>query len=1771
MKNTKRFISILLAVILIFCMLPVNVFGADTDTFSVFFSASSAAASPVDWYADEACTVPINEKIDLPRDGREYTYYFKPQKGYYVQDGLKYCVIDTDGRYNYGSGYVKDMIDGSSSITFAKNIYSDVYSVILKCPSYLMEAQDYSSLQIFVEDLAHSATAMTVADKPHFFDGKNIYFGEYDYNDDKVDEVVKWNVLGEGTAGEDSLLLLSDGILEFEVPFDENSFIGEEEQPYTADNSWNTWTNARAWCDTFETDSLTKNELAAVKKVTLNDAEYTTEEITDGDNVLQEQSRFDAFGNYENEQVFFLSAKEVETYLPYLSSRIASNSKYDWWLRSKNTYDNTDRIFDDWGDYIYYVGLISVASNTYDAYNGRIYLTDPSNNYESGYRPAFNLDTSKILLVTAASQNAAPNFAATSTYDGNDWVLTLADSKTFNATGYVGETEFTEGYDASQLTINHYSLDNSLYHATAESIYNQVTATISDSNSNILYYGRINSNTSATSTTMTIPAGLSAGNYTLSIRGEYWPNKPNSTRIATGTAYEIPITVKDAAGYKVTEKEPAIQYGTAAITGYTTDYGYDRIAYGSNKQDWRVLDTAANTGEECIFLLSEKVLASNVAFNTNGSTYSGSDADAWAASFATTDNFSSYEVSAMLQTTKDDDANSFSLSENNYTVVAEEKALNSDKMFMLSYAEATSAKYGLENSSKRKADYAYWLRSTIDSSKLSWPLSLLSMAVLVGGDGIVSPANANNSNTSDGQNVTYFGYRPATNINTSKVLFTLAADGTAEENFGKIEDVINRNWKFTLKTGDTFETTLNRTEVAAGESITVSYSTFSSTYDTVTAMLLKGNTPVAYGKLEDLGNSQSRLTIPQDLEAGEYGLRIYAEKWNEGTSNFAAESADTKTITVSEEPLYSVSYNVGDGSGTVTDSERYLSGEIATVLSNAGVTPPKDRVFLEWNTAADGSDTSYKAGDTITVTQDVTLYAQWLYFEMNVGDSGSFLTDTNSWTERYREQGEELTPRDFKLEVYCSKEITKAEYFIKEYAKGEKIYSSAEDIPATTQWTDVTQEVKDGTAVATSNQDGCFRIYFRATAGGVTKVISSIFIMSYVRPVHKVSKVFRSGTGDVSVTYDMLNLDARYLMNGNIGLSSANYTIDNDTDTVTFKSEFLDTLTVDNTYSYTVYYKLNGHSLSYAATTISLTPCDETPVEITGITAATGLAYNGQPQAGYTGTPTNAEGYTGEYTVTYSGRNTTVYDSTTPPTEVGDYTVTVSVPAENADYVGSKALDFSIAKATFAAEVTQDGALTYSGMPQTAAVKTTESGLQGEQTVTYKYGLSENDCTADTVPAFTDVDTYTVYFVANAANHNEAKGSFEVTVDRKEIGIQWAAPVNLIYDGTAKLPTAAATGLVGSETANIQIELNNGDNINAGTFTFKATGIDNSNYKLPDEAISPVYTILPKTITAIVTVAESVDYDGTEKTPEVKVYDGDTLIPDTEYEVVYSNNIEAGTAAATVIDKDGGNYVVTGNASFEIIRAPQDITVIIPIEKTVLKGGTEEPTAQVFEFELLDLEGNPLDSEALAEMTIANTLETNGVGVTAGTVTVTADPEAYAYYLSDGFMLREVNGGAEGWTYSDTMYYAIWRETEAEIYLVDNSGQMAEEPVEMASFTNIYTKNAEAQDPPSQSGQEPETPEGEAPESEETGENEDTPEQEVISKQEETPEPKENVEETAEPEEAEEKPETADPAKAPQAEKSPKTQDNGNLILWVALFFVSGMGVIKTTKSQRKI
>ncbi|WP_281183885.1 LamG-like jellyroll fold domain-containing protein [Trichlorobacter lovleyi] len=93
---------------------------------------------------------------------------------------------------------------------------------------------------------------------------------------------------------------------------------------------------------------------------------------------------------------------------------------------------------------------------------------------------------------------------------------------------------------------------------------------------------------------------------------------------------------------------------------------------------------------------------------------------------------------------------------------------------------------------------------------------------------------------------------------------------------------------------------------------------------------------------------------------------------------FIANGASTDA-TLSVTGVAAVTYNSnGSTSGVVpTDSQGYLSGATVTVLANSGTLAKTGYIFNGWNTATDGSGTSYQPGATFSYAAPVTLYAKW--------------------------------------------------------------------------------------------------------------------------------------------------------------------------------------------------------------------------------------------------------------------------------------------------------------------------------------------------------------------------------------------------------------------------------------------------------------------------------------------------------------------------------------------------------------------------------------------------------------------------------------------------------------------------------------------------------------------------------------------------------------------------------------------------------------------------
>jgi uncharacterized repeat protein (TIGR02543 family) len=103
---------------------------------------------------------------------------------------------------------------------------------------------------------------------------------------------------------------------------------------------------------------------------------------------------------------------------------------------------------------------------------------------------------------------------------------------------------------------------------------------------------------------------------------------------------------------------------------------------------------------------------------------------------------------------------------------------------------------------------------------------------------------------------------------------------------------------------------------------------------------------------------------------------------------------------------YAITYNAnetqhqtGVTAGTVPSPTSYASGTVVTVSANTGNLTRQGFTFAGWNTAANGSGTTYAAGSgTFSLTTNLTLYAKWEIPSSArlIGAGGSIVAFTNT-------------------------------------------------------------------------------------------------------------------------------------------------------------------------------------------------------------------------------------------------------------------------------------------------------------------------------------------------------------------------------------------------------------------------------------------------------------------------------------------------------------------------------------------------------------------------------------------------------------------------------------------------------------------------------------------------------------------------------------------------------------------------------------------------------
>lgn len=200
-------------------------------------------------------------------------------------------------------------------------------------------------------------------------------------------------------------------------------------------------------------------------------------------------------------------------------------------------------------------------------------------------------------------------------------------------------------------------------------------------------------------------------------------------------------------------------------------------------------------------------------------------------------------------------------------------------------------------------------------------------------------------------------------------------------------------------------------------------------------------------------------------------------------------------------------------------------------------------------------------------------------------------------------------------------------------------------------------------------------------------------------------------------------------------------------------------------------------------------------------------------------------------------------------------------------------------------------------------------------TVTY---YAEDGSALNSVP--TDAGNYSVRVVCETGDAIWS-GSADFTIARRDIA---DASVTLgdalTYDTTEQTQTVRAVHFDGVDVS-YTVETGSDKATNAGNYTLRLIGT--GNYTGTQDV---PFTVSAKLVNASVVVEGNYTYAGGNAIlPTVKVTDGNVEIDPSEYTVACANNIHAGTATVRIVNADGGNYVVSGETTFSIGKAAQNL------------------------------------------------------------------------------------------------------------------------------------------------------------------------------------------------------------------------------------------------------
>ena len=346
-------------------------------------------------------------------------------------------------------------------------------------------AEGSAAIQLGADPLSVLSKNVNTATAP------TVYFGQNHENNPAAWRVIGYDGSGV-TSSKGDITLLAAGAMGV-IPF-VDTILNNEYAP----------SNLKATIDALA-EKLTTEENAAVKKRTLTSGSY------DGEN-----TDCVAGGQVDNAVFWPLSAKEaiaVNNDLRALNPAHPNWVTTGWWLRSP-------------GSDKYRLAVVrSEGSVQYSGFSVLIF-----NNHRT-VRPAFNLNLNSVLFASAAVGGKPDGgLAEVSKYSGNEWKLTLLDSR--------------RNFAVTEKTVSAAPDDTvTLNYKGATTGKNEYISVILADNNGAQYYGRVAQPTAKSGTVeIKIPSDIAPGDYTMKVFSEQY-NGDCKTDLASAFA-DVTLTVE---------------------------------------------------------------------------------------------------------------------------------------------------------------------------------------------------------------------------------------------------------------------------------------------------------------------------------------------------------------------------------------------------------------------------------------------------------------------------------------------------------------------------------------------------------------------------------------------------------------------------------------------------------------------------------------------------------------------------------------------------------------------------------------------------------------------------------------------------------------------------------------------------------------------------------------------------------------------------------------------------------------------------------------------------------------------------------------------------------------------------------------------------------------------------------------------------------------------------------------------------------------------------